>query len=139
MKKKRIAISAVILLLLAGCGGGKYAEEKTMLTTVTATMETFTAAMASAGTPEDVASIIMSFTGKIENVLPKMKELTQAHPDWENNPPAELKTEFEKFKKATAKFQEEAVPKVMQFARNHADNPTLQSAIEKFGSLMSQL
>jgi hypothetical protein len=139
VNSKRIVVSALVLLLLAGCGGGKYAEEKTLLTTVTKAMETFTSSIGSADTPEAVAGIITTFTGQIEKVIPKMKELTDAHPEWENNPPKELKAEFEKFKSASSQFQSVALPKAMQFAREHADNTVLQGAIEKFSNLMSQM
>jgi hypothetical protein len=95
--------------------------------------------MGSADTPEAVAGLITTFTGQIEKVMPKMKELTDAHPEWEDNPPKELKAELDKFKSVSSQFQSVAIPKAMQFAREHADNPALQGALEKFSSLMSQM
>lgn len=139
MNTKRIAVAALIIMLLAGCSGGKYVKEKTLLTTVTRAMESFTSSMATADTPEAVAGYLTTFTGQLEEVLPKMKELTTTHPKWENNPPRELQAELDKFKSASSEFQSVAVPKAMQFARDHADNPALQSALEKFSNLISQL
>lgn len=139
MNTKRVVFFALIVLLLVGCGGAKYAEEKTLLTTVTKAMESFSSSMTSAGTPQDVAKIIGTFTGQIETVLPKMKELSDTHPEWEDNPPKELESAFEKFESAQTKFKDETMPKVMQFAQQNAESPELQAALQKFSGLMSQL
>ena len=136
---KRLTVLALTLILVAGCSGGKYAEEKTLLTTVTKAMETFNGAIGSAGVPEDVAKALGSFTGAIEKVLPKMKELNTAHPEWEDNPPKELKDTFAKFEAATGAFKSETMPKVMQFARDNMDNAELQDALKKFGSIASEM
>ena len=139
MKAKRILVLALALILVAGCGAGKFAEEKTLLTTVTKAMESFNSAIGSAGVPEDVAKALGSFTGAIEKVVPKMKALTDAHPEWEDNPPKELKGQFEKFEAATSAFKSEAMPKVMQFAKDNMDNVDLQSALKKFSGIASQM
>ena len=75
MNTKRILVLALTLILVAGCSGGKYTEEKTLLTTVTKAMDSFNAAIGSAGAPEDVTKALGSLTGAIEKVLPKMKEI----------------------------------------------------------------
>jgi len=139
MDTKRMAISALIIMLLAGCSGGKYGEERTLLTAVTQAMASFTSSMATADTPEAVAGFLTTFTEQLEKVLPKMQELTSTHPEWEKNPPQELQAALDEFKSASSEFQSVAVPKAMQFARDHADNPALQGALEKFGNLISQL
>jgi hypothetical protein len=139
MKTKRILVLALALILLAGCGGSKFAEEKTLLTTVTKAMEAFNGAIGSAGVPEDVTKALGSFTGTLEKVLPKMQEMTKAHPDWEDNPPKELKGQFEKFEAATSAFKAETMPKVMQYAKDNISNVELHEALKKFSGLASQM
>jgi len=139
MNAKRILVLVLALILVAGCGAGKYAEEKTLLTTVTKAMESFNAAIGSAGVPEDVAKALGSFSGAIEKVLPKMQELTKAHPEWEDNPPEELKSQFENFEAATSTFRAETMPKVMKFAQDNMDNVDLQNALKKFSNIASQM
>ena len=139
MKVKRMVFAVLICLFLAGCGGAKYVEEKTLLTTVTTAMETFTSAISSAGAPAEITQAIGAFTGKIEEVLPKMKEMSDAHPDWKDNPPQELQGVIDKFKAATENFKSQAMPKIVQVAQENADNLELQDSLKKFGDLMSQL
>jgi hypothetical protein len=139
MNAKRFSALALVLVLVAGCGAGKFAEEKTLLTTVTKAMEAFNGAIGSAGVPEDVAKALGSLTGALETVLPKMKELNTAHPDWEDNPPEALKSTFDKFEAASNAFKTESLPKVMKFAQENADNVDLQAALKKFSSIASQM
>jgi hypothetical protein len=139
MNTKRFSVLALTLILVAGCGGGEFAEEKTLLGTVTKAMETFNAAIGSAGVPEDVTKALGSFTGVLETALPKIKELNAAHPEWENDPPEALKGTMEKYNAASSAFQNETLPKIMQFARDNMDNAELQSALQKFSQLASQM
>lgn len=139
MQKLRFALGALVLLaLVAGCGGAKYAEEKTVLTAVTKAMETFTSAIGTVDTPDGLASILGTFSSQLEKFVPQMKSMTEAHPEWANEPPKELAETLDKFKQASTGFQG-AMPKVMEFAAQHADNPTLKSALDKFQSVVSQL
>ena len=139
MISKRILVSALVLILFAGCGGSEFAQEKTVMTTATKAMETFNSAIGSSALPEDITKAVGSFSGALEKVLPKMKEMNAAHPDWETNPPEELKGTFDKFKAATDTFKGETMPKVMKAAQENADNVDLQTALKKFGSIVSQM
>jgi polyhydroxyalkanoate synthesis regulator protein len=139
MIKTRFAISALILLAFAaGCGGAKFTEEKTVLTAISSAMETFANSVNSAETPDALAGILGTFSGQLEKFLPQMKKITADHPEWQTAPPKELKEEFAKFNHASQQFQG-AMPKLMQFASEYGDNPALNSAVEKFQQLVSQL
>ena len=109
------------------------------MSTVTKALETITEAVSSAHGPEDFTKAIGAFTGSIEKVLPKMKELKEAHPEWETDPPEELKGTFDKFNAAADKFKDEAVPKIMKAVTDHPDDTALKDAVQKFHGLMSQL
>ena len=139
MMAKRILVLALAVILVAGCSGSKFAEEKTVLTTVTKAMESFNAAIGSAGAPEEVTKALGSLTGTLEKVLPKMQELTAAHPEWEDNPPEELKGEFDKFEAASNAFKSETMPKVMQYAKDNVSNVDLHEALKKFSGIASQM
>ena len=138
MKTHRILAVALLAVLLVGCGGAKYVEEKTLLTTVTAAMEALTSAIDKADAPPAVAAALTAFTDKVESLLPAMKKLNTDHPEWETDPPQELEAALEKFSTASLGFQT-VMPKLMQMAGDNADDPQLQEALGKFQSLVSGL
>lgn len=138
MKTKLMAAVCLAALVVAGCGGAKYAEEKTLMTTLTKAMEAFTGAMNSAETPDAVAGALAALTGQLEKVMPKMQEFQQEHPDWDTNPPEGMEDAVAGFKSASEGLKG-AMPKVMGMMQQHADNPVLKDAVEKFTSLMDKL
>jgi len=138
MKTKLMAAVLLAAIVVAGCGGAKNVEEKTLLTTLTKAMEAFTSTMNSADTPDAVAGALGLLTGQIEKVMPKMKEFAQKHPDWDTNPPKGMEETVSKFKAASEGLQG-AMPKIMAMMQQHQDNPMLKGAVEKFTALMNQM
>ena len=138
MKTRLLTVICLAAVALAACGGAKFAEEKTLLTTLTGAMETFTKTMESADTPEIVTQALGKLTGSLDKVMPAMKKLTAANPDWETKPPKELEDVMSKFKSASSGLQG-VMPKLMSMAQEHGDNADLQNAVQKFTGLMSQL
>jgi len=137
VKAHRILAVVLVAILLFGCSG-KYQQEKTLLTTVTKAMETLTAAINQAGAPQELTSAVSAFSDQIEKLAPAMNKLTTEHPDWQTNPPANLKDTMEKFKSASSGMQG-AMPKLMQMASQYTDNVELQSALNKFQSVVAGL
>lgn len=133
-----MVVAALVLVLLAGCGGAKYTEEKAALSAATSAMETFSSAIQRADSPLMVAQALSAFNTSVENVLPAMKKMTTEHADWGNSPPEALKETYTQFESAKNQFQS-AMPKVMEIAGQNADNEALQGAITKFRELASQL
>jgi hypothetical protein len=138
MRTRLISAVTLLALLAVGCGGTQFTAEKTVLTTVTKAIETFTAGVNDADSPTALASVLKTFSASVEKVLPAMNKLTGEHPEWENNPPDALKDTMAGFKKASEGLQG-AMPKVMQMASQYADNQQLKDAIDKFKSVVSQL
>jgi ABC-type glycerol-3-phosphate transport system substrate-binding protein len=136
---KRLIVAAALLVLLAGCGGSQYAAEETLLNSVAGAMETFNSAIAAAQTPEAAVSALTQFTGSIENYAADIKALNEAHPEWETDPPEELKATMDKFEAISKSFQTETMPKVMQIARDNPDDENVKTAVQEFGRVMSQL
>lgn len=136
--KTKIYVAICLVAALAACSGAKFAEEKTLLTGMATAMETFSEAVQSADTPDGITQALTGLTDKLAETLPAMKKLTDAHPEWEENPPEELGDVMAKFKGASEGLMGSMV-KVMSMAQDHADNAELQSAVEKFTGLMQQL
>lgn len=137
MKANWILVIVLATILLFGCSA-KYQQEKTLLSTVTAAMETLTAAINNAGAPQEITSAIGAFSDQIEKLAPAMKKLGDAHPDWKTNPPSNLKDTFDKFNSASSDLQG-VMPKLVQMASQYADDAELQSALSKFQSAVQGL
>jgi len=133
----RILAVALVAILLFGCSG-KYQQEKTLLTAVTKAMETLTAAVNQAGAPQELTSAVNAFSDQIEKLAPAMKKLSDEHPDWETNPPSQLKDTMEKLKSASGGLQG-AMSKVMQMASQYPDDTELQGALNRFQSVVQGL
>lgn len=138
VQKRIILVLLSVLLIVAGCSGAKYGKEKTVLDGLTKAIETFTSAVNSADTPSAVTSALGSLTGTFEKFLPQMKSMTADHPDWEANPPKELKETFDKFNTAKAGFQN-IMPKLTTMAQENMGDADLQSAMNKFISLVKDM
>lgn len=137
MKTYRILAVVLVAILLFGCSG-KYQQEKTLVTTVTKAMETLTIDINKAGTPQELATAVTAFSDQIEKLAPAMKKLGTDHPDWETNPPSQLKDTMEKFKSASNGMQE-SLSKMMQMASQYQDNAELQSALNRFQTVVMGL
>ncbi|MDD3643627.1 MAG: hypothetical protein PHQ19_09225 [Candidatus Krumholzibacteria bacterium] len=138
MKAYGVLAVALAAMLLFGCSGAKYQQEKTLLSTATKAIESLTAAINEAGAPEEIASAVNAFAGQFEKLVPAIKKINDEHPDWENNPPSQLKDAMEQYKSASNGLQE-AMPRLMQMASEHMDNTALQDALKKFQSVVSGL
>jgi len=138
LQKRLILVLLAALLIMTGCGGGKYAKEETVLNSLTKAMEAFTASINSADTPEAVTQALGLFTGTLEKYLPQMKTLAADHADWETNPPDDLKVTFDKFNSAKAGF-ESVMPKLTAMAQDNLGDVDLQNAMNKFISVVKDL
>jgi len=138
VKAYRILAIALVAILVFGCSAAKYEAEKTLMTSVTNAMETLTSAINSAGAPQEITSAANAFSDQIEKLAPAMKKLTDEHPDWEINPPSQLKETMDKYKTASMGMQG-AMQKLMQTASQYPDDVELQSAMNKFQSVVAGL
>lgn len=138
MKLYRVLTAFLVAVLIAGCGASKFSEEKTLLTTVTTAMETFTTAMGESETPDAITAALGAFSDQLKMVLPAIMKLNQEHPEWETDPPEELADTLDKFKNAASGLQS-AMPKLMQMAGQYADDAQLQDAVKEFQSVVAGL
>ncbi len=101
---------AVIILSLVACGGsgGQYGDVKDFLKEMISVQDTYISAVEKAKSPDDFVKAIEKFGASFIGLADKSVELKAKYPDidkWDNNPPEELKADFEKLEQSSEKME----------------------------------
>jgi hypothetical protein len=113
MMMKRIIIPLLpVILIVNGCSeSSKYKEEKQVIENYNSIINRFSEKMENAYSTEEILNCTNEFIGNIRLLVPKIRGLKKSHPEWENEPPEELKETIDeyhdtmiRFGKATDKF-----------------------------------
>ncbi len=126
----RFCVPLAVLLLLSACGGGgKYGEVKKALNEQIDVMESFVAEVNKIDNAQGVIAVMkkMALIGSVGQE--KMGALAKKYPELadQSNPPEELKAEMERMDKVASEFMS-AMLKVVQ---EYRDNPEVQAALQK--------
>jgi len=129
MKRIAAVFTAVLIASLVACGGsgGKYGDVKDFINTIVDAQDAYISSVEKAKSPDDVVKAIDSFGTSIIAIAEKGEELRTKYPEmdkWDDNPPAELKSEYEKIEKSSERMEQLVMnenvrkqmmdPKVMQ-------------------------
>jgi len=135
MKKMLMCAVAGAVILVAGCGGGKYADVKKVMKEMNTANAEATAALEKAATGKEVAAALNVYTDSMAKQMPKMKELSDKYPELKNpTPPEELKPLQEESAAIGKKFGEAMTKQMMKYM-NDAD---VKAAMERMGKVMQE-
>jgi hypothetical protein len=137
------AILMIILLLIGGCRPSKksdqtrqssldnvFAYEKRILLDMIDMLERYRGNIMNLETPEEITAANWELVEKLERLKPEITEITTKHPDWENNPPPELKPIIQKYINANRDFQTMSIKILKNFVKEHPDDEELASSFE---------
>ena len=140
MKKKILALSLIAFFLTAGCGVGKYADARSVLTKMVNAMEEYTTSMESADTTTAVASANNTFSDKMEKIIPKWDAIMEKYPEIvSETPPDELSDLVDRFKKVSEAFFSNALSKALQYANDYVDDAETQEAFKRLNAVMGSM
>ncbi len=138
MRRMMMLAAAVALLIVAAGCGGEFAQEKTVLKTLTSAMEKLnerSPTPTSRGTGQGPRRLLRRHgegRSQDEGIRRSSSRVGQGTPE-------AMKDVMDKFEEAQEGFMSKSMPKIMQSASEHSDNEALQKALEKMmniGDLM---
>ncbi len=93
MRKQFLLIGIMVVSLVAGCGGDKYADVKDYMEKSIRIQEEYVAAIEKADSAGDIARAINKFAERLNAMKPQMKALMEKYPEimMEKEPPSELR------------------------------------------------
>ena len=140
MKKKILALSIIAFFLAAGCGAGKYADARSVLTKMINTIEEYTVSMESADATKEVASANNAFCDEMEKIIPKWEAIMDKYPEiLSENPPDEMVDLIEKFEEINQPFSSNALNKALQYANEYTDDDELQESFKRLNMLIYKM
>jgi hypothetical protein len=116
----------------------EYAAEMETLAVMVKSMMDFSKRVEEAASADDIINACTRLTHNLELAGPKMRELTKAHPDWDSNPPEEVREPMSRYLDALVVYSE-ALQKVVTYVQDHPDNGELQKAYEELQSAIAAM
>ena len=138
--RKRIFIILLITLCipLAVMAQNRYAEEKEVLEDMISSMVDFMDALDNYQNDENIDKIVDAVVTLVEDfkeMVPKVEEIEDAHPDWGDNPPPEMKATMERFMAVGPRFAN-SMNSLTSIIEEHSDNDELIDALMQLGEIM---
>ena len=134
--KKTLIFMFLFTLLLSACGG-EFSAEKRVISKSISLMDRLSASMGS-GDAEKLAASLDAFEKDFSPLLPDLKAVISAHPDWDENPPKGMKPLMDAFMKShnalSAKLQDHA--RALPFSQDSAE---LRRSLSKCSALIRKL
>lgn len=156
MSKKITTITIATLILLTFVSGGLWAQQKSpqqgdgqeekseyaaemkTLAVMVKSMIDFSHRVEEAATAENITTACTRLTHNLELVGPKMRELTETHPEWDSNPPEEVREPMSRYLDALVVYSK-ALQKVLTFVQNNPDNKELQKAYKNLQNAIADM
>lgn len=138
---RKVFLSSMLFLVLVShvLSADAYAEERRTINEMIMVMESYMTAIEGSDAVETMTHAINDLAVKLEALIPKMKELSEKNPDWDDSPPADLKETMDRYVEISKKFFMESLQKAVEYANKYQDNKTLQEAFGKLNLVMSQM
>ncbi len=124
------------MIIINGCGGGKYSDAKKVTNEYADAMDDFVTAINKSNNASEVAKAMDSFTDKMAKIAPKLKEIEKKYPELQNmsTPPKELEESKKRMEEVSQKYTS-SMMKLVQYV----NDPQVQKAQERMSQVMQKL
>ena len=143
MKHDRTFIATVIailvLLVMAACGGDKYAEARDIMKDHADVMEAYITGLENATNASECAAAVDAYTAGMEELIPRLKTFREKYPELvAENSDAEMPAEVEKEGERLEELAGRMPAATMNMMKYMAD-PEVQAAMQRMSQAMAKM
>jgi ribosome-associated translation inhibitor RaiA len=142
MTRNRVLFLIIITMTItASClafAENQYADDIAVIEAMTSAMGKFADKMEASDSKEDVIAATDALSDALDKIVQKMKAVTEKHPDWIDNPPAEVTDAMERHKVAMERFSS-GLNELCRFTNDHADNQPLNDAYMRLNLIIFKM
>ena len=130
--------SVAILLILAACGGDKYADARDIMADHAQVMEAYITGLENAANAADCAAAIDAYSAGMEDLIPRLKAFQETYPELAKKNGGETPPEVEK---EAQRLEELAgrMPAATMNMMKYMTDPQVQAAMQRMSQAMGKM
>lgn len=130
--------SVAILLVLAACGGDKYADARDIMADHAQVMEAYITGLENAANATDCAAAIDVYSAGMEELIPRLKAFREKYPELTKADGGETPPEVEKEAKRLEELSVRMPAATMNMMKYMTD-PQVQAAMQRMSQAMEKM
>ena len=128
--RKLLCAAGILLLCATAVLWADHAEENRIMTEMAEAMNLFADRMESLSAPEDFIEAANDYSATIEAIGKEMVAIMKAHPEWGEDPPADVEKSIEAYMEAAGRY-DPAMQTATKYANDHPDHDGCQKAMSR--------
>jgi len=129
--------SVAMLLILAACGGDKYADARDIMKDHAQVMEAYITGLENAANAADCAATIDAYSAGMEDLIPRLKAFREKYPELieeGGETPPEVEKEAERLKELSTRM-----PAATMNMMKYMTDPQVQAAMQRMSQAMEKM
>ena len=130
--------SVAMFLILAACGGDKYADARDIMKDHAQVMEAYITGLENAANAADCAAAIDAYSAGMEDLIPRLKAFREKYPklmkEGGGETPPEVEKEAERLEELSARM-----PAATMNMMKYMTDPQVQAAMQRMSQAMEKM
>lgn len=131
-----LALALILLPTLFLRAQTVYQKEIAIMKRTAEAFDRCSALIEKAASAEEMASALSTTADELQALFPEMTSVSQSHPNWGSNPPAEVQPTMKLFDSSVNRLFQAALPKAMAFVNRHPDDRLLSEAFSRVNAIL---
>jgi hypothetical protein len=132
---KTIVTIVILALIPLSLFAGEYDAQIAVMDKVTGIMNEFADQIEDASSPKEYANACDRLADGMEEYGPRLMEIAKNHPEWADNPPAEMQESMSSHMIASGRY-EKALSRAVKFANDHMDDESFQASFKHLNKVL---